>query len=227
MRDFSPQELAFVQQFKRAELSPKAGTILFEEGAESAHLYTVLSGWAVRFKEMPDGRRQVLNFALPGDFIGLQGAMLSTMQHSVQALTDMLLCVFPRARLWDLYERCPSLAFDVTWLAARQERLLDENLLSLGRRSALERAACLLLSLFVRAERVGLVEGNRVLFPFTQQDVADALGLSLVHTNRTLHRLARTGTMRWRGRSFELLDRTALTRLAGYEPPAWQQRPFI
>ena len=87
------------------------------------------------------------------------------MEHSVEALTPFVLCVFPRAKLWELYSRLPSLAFDITWLAAREEQLIDEHLVSLGRRTALERAAYLLLHLFVRAEEAGLVKEQAFSFP--------------------------------------------------------------
>jgi CRP-like cAMP-binding protein len=228
LRDFTETELAFVAEFKSGELNVESGTNILLQGANSAHLYTVLSGWAFRYKTLPDGRRQILNYALPADLLGLQGSIADEMQHSIEALTDMLLCVFPREKLWGLYSGHPALAFDVTWLAAREEQILDENLLNVGRRSALERAAYLLLHLFARGEEVGLTKGNSISFPFTQQHVADTLGMSLVHTNKTLKRLAATKTMRWKDRRFEVLDRKALAELAGYEPPSRRtKRPFI
>ena len=117
---------------------------------------------------------------------------------------------------------------DVTWIAAREEQLLDEGLLSVGRRTAMERLAYLLLAMFQRAEEVGLTKGNSIQFPFTQQHVADTLGMSLVHTNKTLQRLSATKTMRWKERKFEILDREALTRIANYEKPEPRaRRPFI
>jgi len=130
--------------------------------------------------------RQILNYAPPADMVGLQGTLMREMQHSVEALTPLVLCVFPRSKLWDLYSRLPSLAFDVTWLAVREEQLIDEHLVSLGRRTALERTAFLLLHLFLRAEEAGLVKDASIQFTFTQQHVADTLGMSLVHTNKTL-----------------------------------------
>ena len=228
LRDFTETELAFVAEFKSGELNVESGTNILLQGANSAHLYTVLSGWAFRYKTLPDGRRQILNYALPADLLGLQGSIADEMQHSIEALTDMLLCVFPREKLWGLYSGHPALAFDVTWLAAREEQILDENLLNVGRRSALERVAYLLLHLFGRGEEVGLTKGNSISFPFTQQHVADTLGMSLVHTNKTLKRLAATKTMRWKDRRFEVLDRKALAELAGYEQPSRRtKRPFI
>jgi CRP-like cAMP-binding protein len=228
LRDFTAKELPFIAQFKSGELNVEAGTNILLQGTNSAHLYTVLSGWAFRYKMLPDGRRQILNYALPADLLGLQGSVSDEMQHSVEALTDMLLCVFPREKLWDLYTGYPALVFDVTWLAAREEQILDENLLNVGRRTALERAAYLLLHLFTRADEIGLTKGNSIAFPFTQQHIADTLGMSLVHTNKTLRRLSATKTVRWTNKFFEVLDRDGLAELAGYEQPQQRaRRPFI
>jgi CRP/FNR family transcriptional regulator, anaerobic regulatory protein len=226
-RDFSEDELAFIREFKSGELNAETGATLLLQGTNSAHLYTILSGWAIRYKMLADGRRQILNYALPSDFLGLQGTVFDEMQHSVEALTNMVLCVFPRDQIWTLYSRYPSLAFDVTWLAAREEDAVGEHLLSVGRRTALERSAFLLLYLFVRAEQVGLVRGNKIQFPFTQQHIADTLGMSLVHTNKTLKRLASLKAVRWKDRTFEILDRDALVDIAGYEIAEQKLRPFI
>src|SRR5260370_28834677 len=176
---------------------------------------------------LPDGRREILNFALPGDFVGLQAWVFDGMGHSAEALTDMILCIFPREKLWELFAGYPSLSFDVTWLAAREERMLDENLLSVGRRSALERMAYVLLHLFRRAEDLGLTEGDRVEFPFFQQHLADTLGMSLVHANNTLRGLTSQKIVHWKQKVFRLLDRDRLAEIAGYEFPERQPRPFI
>jgi CRP/FNR family transcriptional regulator len=226
-RAFGPDELAFVQKFKAGELDVRAGETILSQGEASDHLFTMLSGWAFRYKLLPDGRRQILNFALPGDLIGLQGAAFDKMEHSVEALTPSVLCVFPREKLWSLYERYSSLAFDVTWLAAREECMLGEHLLSVGRRSALERVAFLLLHLYLRAQRAGLGHGKSAPFPLTQQHLADALGLSLVHTNKTLRRLRRTNAFAWTNGDFQLLDEEKLAQLAREPPSISGLRPFI
>src|SRR5262249_48547135 len=131
LREFSAEELAFVKSFKVDELRVEAGASFLREGTRSEYLYTVLSGWAFRYKMLDDGRRQILNYALPADMVGLQGALMNEMEHSVEALTPLVLCVFPRAKLWDLYSRLPTLALDIRWLAAGEEQLMDEHLVSL------------------------------------------------------------------------------------------------
>jgi CRP-like cAMP-binding protein len=227
-RDFTPEELEFISAFKTGELHVERGNTFLLQGTSSAHLYTVLSGWAFRYKILPDGqRRQILNYALPGDFVGLQSAVLNAMEHSVEALTDMVLCIFPRNRLWELHRGHPALAFDLTWLSAREEQILDENLLSVGRRSAIERIAYLLLHLFTRAKQLGLAEGNVMRFPLTQQHIGDTLGMSLVHTNKTLQRLRRSAAVRWDRNELEILDAAELGRIAQYDATEKAVRPFI
>ena len=226
-RDVSDAEISFIEHFKTGEFVTDAGATILAEGSNGAHLFTVLSGWAFRYKLLPDGRRQILSFVLPGEFLGLQSSMTAEMYHSVEALTPMVLCVFPKNRLWTLYEKHPRLAFDLTWLASRSERSLDENLLSLGRRSATEKVAFALLDVFERARQVGMTSGNRLKLPFTQQHLSDALGLSLVHTNKTLKALTARRLFRWKNGEFELLDEARMHDAASSEPSDATLRPLI
>ena len=225
-RDFSPKELEFVAQFKSGELTVERGATILVEGMHSAHLFTVLSGWTFRYKLLTDGRRQIMNYGLPGDLIGLQGSLMGEMDHSVEALTPVTLCVFERSKLERLFERHASLAYDLTWIAAHEERILDEHLLSVGRRTALERTAYLLSFIHQRARSAGVNGGRRVI-PITQQHVADTLGLSLVHTNKTLRKLADRKLMRWQDKGCEILDADGLQALAGWEGLKEGARPFI
>jgi CRP-like cAMP-binding protein len=225
-RDFTPKELDFVSHFKSGELSSERGATILVEGMHSAHLFTVLSGWAFRYKLLPDGRRQIMNYVLPGDLIGLQGSLMGEMDHSVEALTPVTLCVFERSKLERLFERHASLAYDLTWIASAEERILDEHLLSIGRRTALERTAYLLSFIHQRAHLAGVNGGRRVI-PITQQHVADTLGLSLVHTNKTLRKLADRKLMRWQEKGCEILDADGLQALAGWEGLKRGPRPFI
>jgi CRP-like cAMP-binding protein len=226
-RAFEPQELRFVSSFKTGELVAETGTTIVAEGSHTAHLYTLLSGWAFRYKSLPDGRRQILNYMLPGDLIGLQGSVIGEMQHSVEALSTLVLCVFQRNRLDDLFRNHPGLGFDITWLAAQEERMLDEHLLSLGRRTAMERAAYLLAFLYHRAAAVGLGAGKLLHIPISQQHVADTLGLSIVHTNKTLRKLADRNLIRWLDRSCEVIDVEGLMLVSGWDGPAERRRPLI
>ena len=222
-------EVALIQSLKKRQVQINAGDIIIHEGQADAPLFTLFSGWAFRFKTLSDGRRQILNFLLPGDFIGVQQKMSAASPHGVEALSDVSLCVFQRDALWSLHRAAPSIGFDITWLAAHEESLIDDNLLSVGRRSAEERIATLLILLFKRcAALLPHKPGDGVPFPLTQQHIADSLGLSLVHTNKTLRKLERRGLHRIEGGQLFLRDARALAKLAdlygdGKPPP----RPLI
>jgi len=228
---FSPMsesEGAFMQSFKTGELDAAPGTTLMMEGSNSPHLYTVLEGMGLRYKTLANGERQVVNIVLPGDFIGLQAGVMREMQHSVEATSDMKLCVFDRKDLWSLFRDHPERAYDLTWLSAVEEHLLGESLAVLGHLSGIERIATTFSRLFARATALGLVTGTRMPFPYKQQDLADALGLSLVHTNKTLRQLRERGVAAWKGGVLEILDIDALHGIAGIEEEAHaRRRPLI
>lgn len=226
-RPFTPEELKFVSRFKLGELTLGAGQTLLYEGEASPHLYTLLSGWMYRHKSLPDGRRQILNYLLPGDFVGMQAAVLKEMEHTVEALTAVRLCVFPREKLWSLYSTQPGLGFDLTWLVSREVKMLDDHLLSIGRRSALERMAYLMLHLYRRARDLGLLDGAGFELPLNQRHVADTLGLSIVHTNKTLRKLYVRGVISWKQRTLVVLQEGELAKIARFEDGSKQLRPFI
>jgi len=221
--------LSLVQSLKKREHRLTAGETLIREGETDAPLYTLLSGWAFRFKTLSDGRRQILNFLLAGDFIGVQQKMGDTAAHGVVTLTDSVFCVFQRDALWELHRQSPVMGFNITWLTAHEESLVDDTLLSVGRRSAEERIATLLILLYKRAAALQADGGaSGVPFPLTQQHIADGLGLSLVHTNKTLRKLERRGLHQLDDGRLRLRDVKALTRLAdlyGDGKPA--ERPLV
>ena len=228
--EHSGAELAMIQSLKKDQISIRADHSIVVEGQSDAPLYTLLRGWAFRFKTLSDGRRQILNFLLPGDFIGVQQKMTDVSAHGVDALSDVVLCVFQRDALWELHRAAPALGFSITWLTAHEESVVDDTLLSVGRRNAEERIATLLILLFKRVAAL-LPDGGAargVPFPLTQQHIADGLGLSLVHTNKTLRKLERRGLHRIEDGHLRLLDMKALAKLAdlyGDGRPA--QRPLI
>ncbi len=208
-------ELALVQSLKRREIHLHAGDTLIHEGQTDAPLFTLRSGWAFRYKTLSDGRRQILSFLLAGDFIGVQQKMGDASAHGVQTLTEAQLCVFQRDALWELHRQSPTMGFNITWLTAHEESMVDDTLLSVGRRSAEERIAMLLIILFKRAAALQPDGGKAgVPFPLTQQHIADGLGLSLVHTNKTLRKLERRGLHHIENATLHMRDVKALARLA-------------
>ncbi len=222
-------------RFKVGELAVAPGTTILMEGSNSPQLYTVLAGQGVRYKTLADGRRQVINFLFPGDFTGLQAGLMGEMKHSVEAATAMTLCVFERSQLWTLFRSSPARGYDLTWIAAVEEHFLGETIAALGQRDAGARIAWALLRIWQRLRAVGLGDGGdrdgggggAVPLPFRQQDLADALGLSLVHTNKTLARLRARGLAEWSDGRLRLPDPPALARVADMDLDRLDRRPLM
>ncbi|MCZ2497373.1 helix-turn-helix domain-containing protein [Xylophilus sp. Kf1] len=225
--DFSEQKLDYLEALRESTIELAAGRQIIAEHKSSTRLFTLYRGWAFRYKTLSDNRRQILNFLLPGDFIGLQEEFADGATPGVEALTDVSLCVFPREHLWQMFRDDPQLGYDITWLGAREESLIDEGLLTVGRRTALERIAMLLVHLYRRAERVGLAQQGSIAFPFSQQHIADALGLSLVHTNKTLRRLARMGMHTLADGRLMLNDPRGLEMVGDYYQRPMRKTPLI
>ena len=226
--EFDAETLAFMEKFKIGELTIDAGTQLLMEGHSSPQLFTALSGMGLRYKLLEDGDRQVVNFAFPGDFLGMQAAILGEMKHSVEATTEMTLCVFDRKEIWKLYQSMPQRAFSLTWLSAIEEHFLGEALASIGHGSARERLAWALLRIFQRLSRLRLRTGNSVPLPFRQRDLADAVGLSLVHTNKTLAGLRAQNLASWTDGTLAINDLAKLAKAANVELENPDQvRPLI
>jgi len=226
-KPITPNELGAINNIKRDHVALEAGSEIIRSGDESPEIYTLYSGWAFRFKMLADGRRQILNVLLPGDLVGLQAAMFDAAQYGVEALTDVELCLLPRRKVWALFGEMPGLAFDVAWLGSREEGYVDDNLTSAGRRTALERTAALIISLYKRAKALGLVNNDTFDFPLTQQHIADALGMSLVHTNKTLARLRRLGMYSRTNGSLTLTNPRVLQRIAQHFDEEVPLRPLI
>ena len=226
-KTLSEHDVRTMQKFKVGELIIDAGTPLLIEGSNSPQLFTALRGMGLRHKTTMDGRRQVVNFVFPGDFIGLQAGVMGEMSHSVEASSRMTLCVFNRSELWNFFKSHPERAFDITWLAAVEEHFLGEALTSIGQRSALESLSWALLRMFTRGEQIGLVQNRMMVMPFKQQDLADALGLSLVHTNKTLSKLRDSQLANWSEGQLTINDKAKLAKVAKVENEEVPTRPLM
>lgn len=228
---FTEDEIQFMMQFKSGELSVDAGTTVLMEGSNSPQIYTVFSGMGTRYTTLENGRRQVINFLFPGDFIGLQASLMGEMKHSVEASTPMVLCAFRRSDLWNLFRAQPGRAYDLTWIAAVEEHFLGETIATLGQRDAAQRIAWAFLRVEKRLRAVGLGSSGAntatVPLPFRQQDLADALGLSLVHTNKTLARLRSLKVATWADGMLSVMDRAGLAEIAMVEPEKEEKRPIL
>jgi CRP/FNR family transcriptional regulator len=224
---FTPAEVAFMRSFKVGEQVVAPGAIVLAQGQTSELIYTVLEGFGTRSILLEDGRRQVINFVFPGDFIGLQAGIMGEMRHGIQASSAMRLCVFRRDRLWDLFRDRPDRAYDLTWIAAVEEHFLGETIATLGQRDATERVAWALARIWQRLSALGLRVDDAVPLPFRQHELADAVGLSSVHTSRTVSALREMGLVFWKRGQLMVTDPARLFALAGLPLDREERRPLL
>ena len=228
LRELDNEQISYMESFKEGEVELERGQMLVEQGQVLESLFTLTEGVLIRFRSLEDGRRQIVNFMFPGDLVGLQGVFDDPSGHSVQALLTSRLCVFERARFESLVSQHPRLGYDVIWMAAEEENSLEEHLVALGRRSAKERVAYLAVFLIDRAKGVGMADrDNRLALPVRQAQIADMLGLSLVHTNRTIKALERDGLVTWQPNEIHVPDLAAASDFAGFDRREARSKPFI
>lgn len=227
LRPLTPMQTEYMRGFKIGEVRAERGTQVLVQGRRSPHIFTVLEGVLMRYRLLEDGRRQIVNFMFPGDLVGLQTAMGEPLTHGVEALTPATLCVFARDRFPELVRDHPELGFDVIWLAAREEAALEDHIVALGQRSARERVAYLAVFLVMRAMESGYARGTSVTLSVTQTQIADMLGLSLVHTNRTMQALRQANLISWNLSEIQIPDMDAACGFARIDATALVRRPYI
>src|ERR1051326_5492718 len=157
------------------------------------HIFILHAGYVSRYKVLPDGKRQVLNVGLPGDLIGFPACLFETAVNSVSSLTEIEVSAVPFTTLFSLFTRFPRIGAALFWSSACEAAMHGEHLVDLGRRSAYERLAHLLLELLVRLNSVGLARELSYRLPLTQELMADVLGLSGPHINRMIRCLREEG----------------------------------
>jgi CRP-like cAMP-binding protein len=178
----------------------------------------LVSGFAARVRQLADGRRQTSELHTPGDFADAHSFTLKYLDHDIVAMTECEFAIVPHERLLAITEQHPRLT-RIYWFGTNLDAAIHRELVvSLGRREASGRMAHLFCELHVRLGLVGLVEGDAFDLPLTQAEMAECLGLSSVHVNRTLMQLRSSGLLEWTGRRASILDLEGLRELADFDP---------
>lgn len=193
------------------QVIPRGGHLL-HAGENGGAFFTIKTGWVMLYSVLPDGRRQIHEFALPGSFIGYEAEGSKPLSYSAEALTDVTACVLPREGTTRLLRRMPDLALSFACTAWHSQAHAFQHQSSLGRRNARERIAHLLHDLHSRALLNGLHEP--LALPLTQEHIGDALGLTPVHVSRTLKTLRDEGIVSTSGHVLEVLDAGRLAEAA-------------
>jgi CRP-like cAMP-binding protein len=142
----TPEELKCLAAMQSKPLTVKRGTQLVQEGQTEHTAFVLQAGWACSYKDLPNGGRQIISFPIPGDCVGLRSILLRTADHSFSALTDAVLSKVEGAHILRCVTEFPRLASAILWAASRDEAMVVEHLVNIGRRSAIERTAHFLWS---------------------------------------------------------------------------------
>lgn len=218
-------ELAALEGAKLTRRTLKRNGIISRQGECVKEVYFVMHGWVGSSLEMSAGRDQLANIFLPGDFAGLPDIALKRAATTLIALTDVTVDVIPLDRLAHLFEKAPRFLFMLFVMTQRERVVLMDQLAMVGQSRAIQRVASLILHIHARLSILRAEPGNVVDWPLTQQRVAEAVGLTSVHVNRTFRELAERGLLVRKGRQIRLLDLKALSELSGMPERSFAKEP--
>ncbi len=190
---------------------------LIREGDDPNFVFLLIEGWAIRYKVLPSGKRQIVAFLLPGDLCDVHIFILDAMDHGIAMLSAGNVVRIPRDTMIAVIEDRPAISRALWWATLVDEAVLREWLVNIGGRSAFARTAHLLCELYVRMDNVALAKDSAIHLPLTQIDLAEALGLTAVHVNRMLKRLRAGNLISYKSQHFIVHDIEALKAVAGFD----------
>jgi len=191
---------------------------LISEGDKPRYVHLVLDGWGARYKSLPDGKRQIVSIFVPGDFCDVNVYILRHTDHSISAITRLKVALITPEEMNALTEGRPRITQALWWHELVSTAIQREWTLNLGQRTAYERLGHLLVELYVRLRAVGRARDGRCDFPLTQNDLADATGLTAVHVNRTLQELRRDNLIELERKQLHILHLERLMDVSMFNP---------
>lgn len=216
--ELSAQEISVVNTFSLKTRYVSGKSDLVVQGDSTGESALLLSGVAARYNIVGEGRRQISAVHFAGDFVDLHSLLLETTDHSVVALSDCHVAVVPHDTLRKISALHPHLARLLWLLTVIDGAIYRQWLVAAGRRSVEGQLAHLLCEFWTRLEVVNLVNEYSFQLPLSQTDLSDAMGLSLVHVNRTIQALRRQKLVEWSGHAVRILDWRKLQQLAEFDP---------
>ena len=214
----SEDELSVLHKLHKRRRTFVAGRDLIHQGQADQAAYILNSGWACSYKLLQDGQRQIVDFQIPGDFLGLRSVLLHISDHTIEPITDIEVTEVSGTDLLEAFAQTPRLAAAVLWAASRDEAMVVEHLVNIGRRDAAERTAHFLLELGARLALVGLGTKAGYACPLTQYLLSDAVGLSAIHVNRVLRKLREDGMLTFRDGFITFDNYNRLAEFAEFDP---------
>jgi len=217
----SSPDLPLIESFKAAHGRAWSGDVIIEQGAKRPRLFTMFSGWAIKYKLLDTGERQVVHLLLPGDLVGLETCITGVAEFGVQAVTDVTFCAFDAERFLEVVT-APGVSRRIMTMQAHESSMIAERLTAVGACDAKRNIAHLIASLHLRLLKLGLAQDHGFRIPLSIQQIADCCGLTPVHVHRVLRALREEHIVEIDCRKVEILDLHALrdiARVGGMELP--------
>ncbi|GGE86654.1 Crp/Fnr family transcriptional regulator [Sphingomonas prati] len=214
---FDAAERAALAKLAVASRPVVRGQHLIREGDDPTHVFLILDGWAQRYKVLPDGKRQIVAFLMPGDLCDTHVFILEKMDHSISMMSPGKVVSIPADDMLAIINAFPRIAQALWWCTLVDEGILREWLVNIGTREAYSRIAHLFCELYVRAGAVARGGNGDFFMPLTQADVGEALGLTAIHVNRTIKALKQSGLVDPAKSRLRMLDFDALKAVGGFD----------
>jgi CRP-like cAMP-binding protein len=218
MTSLSAHELQSIDNACSSVRNFAARVEIASEGEVAQNIHVVMSGWACRYKLLSDGRRQITALALPGDICDLDSLLLRRTHYGIATLTKCEVAVVPHHYLRTMLNASSAIQDVLWWLTLVENSISTQGMLCLGRLSTTERLAHLLCEIATRLTIAGVIDGERISFPITQEELADVLGVTNVHVNRTLQDLRSTGSVSLEFRHLTIHNLSRLAEIGRFTP---------
>jgi CRP-like cAMP-binding protein len=213
----TPDEIAALELATAFSRRIPPRTDLIREGDRPGPVFVVLEGWAFRYKILPNGTRQLMAFLMPGDACDLHIGILAEMDHGIRTATAARVATIGGDQMTELMHNHPGIVQAMYAAQLTDQGILRAWIVSMGRRSSIERLAHLICELYVRARSIGIAEHGEFEIPLSQSIFADALGMTTVHVNRVMQELRLAGALILSRGSVRVVDPIKLVQIAGFD----------
>ena len=213
----SSDELSCLAHMQSTPLAVRRGKPLIDEGEKGQKAFVFQAGWGCSYKDLSNGARQIISFPIAGDCVGLRSILLKTADHSVSTLTDAVVTSVDASHVLKCVNEFPRLGTAILWAASRDEAMVVEHLVNVGRRNAIERTAHFFMEMAERLSLIGHATPAKFKCPLSQFVLADALGLTAIHVNRVLRLLREQELLLVHKGTVQILDLKGLRKLAGFQ----------
>ena len=216
-----PEQLREIARYREQQMRLRAHRQLFQEKSRPLHAYTLFQGWVALYKALDNGKRQILKIALPGDFLGFQLGNDGLHTHGAETLTQATLCAFPFDKVLEMVSKQPAIATRLCEMSVRDISMCHEHLICATKKDAREKIAHICLETYYRVRRQSPEDydpkRNAIFFPLTQEYLGDMVGLTNVHVNRMLKKLAADRVLTCHNRRLTIHNEERLIHIAQFD----------